>query len=264
MIILHTYGPHWGLPDANPFVTKAEILLRMANVSHKAEVGNLETAPKGILPFIEDNGLRIADATFIRIHLENKYLVDFDKGLSNADRAVAWSFEKLCEAHLHWLILEARWMNPENFTSNTAELFAKISPWKRFWITRKVSKQVKAALWFQGTARHERGELSQLAERDLNALAAFLGNKQYLMGNHVCGADASVFAFLLAAMCPKFKTPLRAFAESHANLRSYCGRMMRKYYPELSTVEEIPLLKTPVEPPTVDGPVVDAPELDFA
>ena len=114
MITLYTFGPAFGLPDPSPFVTKAEVLLKMAGVPYRTDTTGFNKAPKGKLPYIDDGGAIVADSTFIRMHLEKNYGVDFDKGLSPAERGVAWAFEKLCEDHLYWVGLHARWIVDAN------------------------------------------------------------------------------------------------------------------------------------------------------
>ena len=92
MITLYSFGPAFGLPDPSPFVMKAEVLLKMAGLSYRADTKGLRGAPKGKLPYIEDDGERIADSTFIRWHIEKKYGFDFDRGLSaEALSALLWT-----------------------------------------------------------------------------------------------------------------------------------------------------------------------------
>ena len=102
MITLYTFGPYFGLPDPSPFVMKAEVLLKMANLPFETDTGGFSEAPKGKLPYIADGGEIIADSTLIRLHIEKKYGFDFDAGLSRPERGVAWAFEKMCEDHLYW------------------------------------------------------------------------------------------------------------------------------------------------------------------
>jgi glutathione S-transferase len=71
-----------------------------------------------------------------------------------------------------------------------------------------------------------------LAVRGIDALAGVLGDKPYLMGDQPCGADATLFAFVLGGLCPRFDTSLRTALASHANLVAYAERMKRQYYPE--------------------------------
>src|SRR5262249_38821390 len=79
MITLYTFGPAFGLPDPSPFVTKAEVLLKMAGLSYHTDTNGLQKAPKRKLPYIDDDGERIADSTFIRWHIEKKYGIDLDR-----------------------------------------------------------------------------------------------------------------------------------------------------------------------------------------
>src|SRR5262245_17127628 len=109
MITLYTFGPAFGLPDPSPFVTKTEVLLKMAGVPYRTDTTGFWRAPKGKLPYIDDGGTVVADSTFIRWHLEERYGIDFDRGLSSGERGIAWAFEKLCEDHLYWALVDSRW-----------------------------------------------------------------------------------------------------------------------------------------------------------
>ena len=82
MITLYTFGPASGLPDISPFVTKAEMLLKLARLDYQTDSNGFDKAPKGKLPYIVDDGEFIADYTFIRWHLEKKNGIDFDQGLA--------------------------------------------------------------------------------------------------------------------------------------------------------------------------------------
>src|SRR5215831_5537920 len=97
MITLYRFGPFLGAPDSSPFVIKAMVLLKLAGLSFRAVQGNPLKAPRKLLPYIEDEGVRVADSTFIRRHIERKYGVDFDAALSLEAKASAWAVERMCE-----------------------------------------------------------------------------------------------------------------------------------------------------------------------
>ena len=234
MITLFTFGPYFGLPDPSPFVTKAEVLLKMAGVPYRTDQGGFRHAPKGKLPYIEDAGARIADSTFIRWHLEKKYGIDFDKGLSAPERATAWAFEKMCEEHLYWAVLESRWMDDKNFDRGPRRFFDVAPAPVRPLLIAFIRRQVRRTLKGQGFGRHSRAEIEKLAARDLDALAAFLGEKTYLMGDAACGADATVFAFVAGCLCQHFEGPIYASAARHLNLVAYRDRGMAEWFPELA------------------------------
>src|SRR5919108_3600051 len=82
MITLSAFGPAFGLPDPSPFVTKAEMLLKLSGLPYRTDTTGFRRAPKGKLPYIDDDGTIVADSTFIRRHLEQKHRIDFDPGLS--------------------------------------------------------------------------------------------------------------------------------------------------------------------------------------
>ena len=106
MITLYTFGPYFGLPDTSPFVIKAMLLLKFAGLEYSEDRGGFGKAPKGKLPYIDDDGLIVADSTFIRFHIEKKYGFDFDAGLAPEQRAVAWAAEKMCEEHLYFALVQ--------------------------------------------------------------------------------------------------------------------------------------------------------------
>ena len=74
--------------------------------------------------------------------------------------------------------------------------------------------------------RHTIAEMEQLAARDIDAIADFLADKPYLMGEAPSGADATVFPFVAHALCPLFETAILTCAERRANLVAYRDRMM--------------------------------------
>ena len=232
MITVYTFGPAFGLVDPSPFVTKALMLLKLAGLVYREDTKGFGKAPKGKLPYIDDDGTIVADSTFIRRHIEKKYKFDFDKGLSEEQRGIAWAVEKMCEDHLYWAVVEARWLDDANFERGPATFFkiapAPIRPVVKMMVRRKVRQNLHG----HGLGRHSKEEIAELARRDLDSLAAILGTKPYLMGSTPCGADATVFAFVTGALCTCFETPIRAAAEAHANLVAYRDRFMQQFFPE--------------------------------
>lgn len=234
MIILYTFGPAFGLPDPSPFVTKTDVLLKMAGQAYRTDTTGFRKAPKGKLPYIRDNDVVVADSTFIRLHLERRYGVDFDKGYSPAERGVAWAIEKMCEDHLYWLAVHERWMNPANFAKGPAHFFDQVPGLIRSPVQRFIRGQVRRALHHQGLGRHGDAERVILGERDLTSLAAILGDKPYLLGDRPCGADATVYAFVSGVLCPLFDSALRKCAAGQPNLVAYRDRLTREFYPDLA------------------------------
>jgi glutathione S-transferase len=230
MITLYTFGPWFGLPDGSPFVTKAMLLLKFAGLAYIENRKGYGKAPKGKLPFIEDDGVKIADSTFIRFHIEQKYGFDFDAGLDAGERAIAWAVEKMVEDHLYWALIHMRWCDRANFEKGPARFFAgvpaPIRPLVKALIQRKVSKSTQA----HGLGRHEAAEIAELARRDLDAIATILGDKPWLMGEKPCGADAAVFGMVSGILAPIFESPIREAAERLPTLVAYRDRIIQGYF----------------------------------
>jgi Glutathione S-transferase N-terminal domain len=170
MITLYAFGPGFGMPDPSPFVTKAEVLLKMAGLAYRTDTTGFRKAPKGKLPYIDDNGQRIADSTFIRWHLERKYQVDFDKGVSAEQRAIGWAFEKMAEDNLYWALVDARWFDEDNFAKGPVNFFRSIPAPMRPLIIAFVRRQLRRALHGQGMGRHTRAEIEPSAPARLTPL----------------------------------------------------------------------------------------------
>ena len=74
--------------------------------------------------------------------------------------------------------------------------------------------------------------MTAIAVQGVQAVTNILGDKPYLMGDRPCGADATLFAFAASLQSPVFETPIRAAAQSHANLQAYLARMRAQFYPD--------------------------------
>ena len=234
MITLYTFGRAFGLPDPSPFVTKAEVLLKMSGQPFERASGDVRNAPKGKLPFIVDDGTVVADSTFIRWHLEDTYSVDFDKGLTPEQKGVAWAAEKMCEDHLYWAVVDSRWMVDANFDKGPRRFFDKAPTLIRPLIIAMVRRQVGKNLKAHGIGRHARADIERLAAKDLESIAGILGDKPFLMGSEPCGADASVFAAVMSALSPHFEGPITQAARKHPNLVAYRDRCLALWYPDLA------------------------------
>ncbi len=232
MITLYGSSAHFGLPEASPFVMKTAILLKMAGLEYKAGPSDFKKAPKGKIPFIDDNGTLIADSTFIRFYLEEKYKIDFDTGLSVEQKAIGWATEKLCEEHLYWTIVQDRWMDEINFQKGPMVFFKEVPALIRPLISNMIKKKISKTLHAQGTSRYSQEERNILTTRTINSISTILGIKPWLLGDTPSAADASVAGFISGALCPVFDTHMLKIAQSHPNLVAYRNRVFKTFFPD--------------------------------
>jgi glutathione S-transferase len=230
MITLYTFGPISGLPDASPFVVKAMLLLKFAGLAYAENANGFGKAPKGKLPYIVDDGVTIADSTFIRFHIEAKYGFDFDAGLTPAERATAWAVEKMCDEHLYFALVDMRWCDDGNFEIGVGHFFDGAPGLLRPIVKKLVRRKVARAQKTQGTGRHTQAEIARLAICDIQALSDLIRDKPFLMGDRPCASDAAVFGVLSAALAPGYESPICSAARGRSNLVSYCERVMNLYF----------------------------------
>ena len=233
MITLYGFEPFLGTPDSSPFVIKAMLLLKLAGVAYRDARGNPFTAPRRLLPYLRDEDVTVADSTLIRLHLENKYRSDFDAGLNAEQRATAWAVERMCEDHLYFAMLDMRWMDQANFNAGLGRhMFGPVPAPVRPLVKSVLRRMNARRLHGHGIGRHARSEIAELAIRDVEALAAILGEKPFLMGEKPCAADAFVFGIVTSILTPPLQSPIRAAMQRQANLVAYRDRITRQYFSE--------------------------------
>lgn len=234
MITLYAFGRGFGLPDPSAFVSKAEVLLKMAGLGYETDTTGFRRAPKGKLPYISDDGLLVADSALIRRHIERKYGFDFDKGLTREQKSIGYAVAKMCEGDLYWAMVEARWMIDENFAKGPSMFFNEVPAALRPLIVRLARRQVRKQLHAEGTGRHPRAEIEYLATSALDAVSGVLGDKPWIVADEPCGADASIWSFVASARCPHFGGPIADGVNRHPNLAAYVDRGFARWFPELS------------------------------
>ena len=103
----------------------------------------------------------------------------------------------------------------------------------RYLACYMIKRRVRSDLWSHGIGRHSEQDLYGIAERDLLAVSAILGEKKFLFGEKPCLADVAVFAFIAAANWEFPRSPFAELTKSKAtNLEKHSQRMKEMYYPD--------------------------------
>jgi len=231
MILLHQFGPVWAKTSPSPACAKVETYLRMAGLEFKT-VSTMDSrkAPKGKLPFITDEGQKIADSTFIIEYLKEQYGDPLDIGLNDKDKAISLAFQRMIEENLYWCVIHARWQDAHNWPKLKKALFSRMPFPLRVIIPPVARKMAIGALKGQGMGRHSLAEVSQIAIRDIAAIATFLGDKAFIMGDKPSSLDATVYAFISTMTGDPVQSEFKDFALKQKNLVDYCERMTATYY----------------------------------
>lgn len=236
MITVYKTIPSWELPDLSPFAIKLETWLRMAHIPYRTEVANMRKAPKGKVPFIGDGDRLIADSSAIIEHLKANHGDRLnDERFSPTERAVARAMKSLFEADMYFVIVYLRWWNDEDFAiyrpalarlAEASGVPSLVAPAFVAFLRRQVRQQLVA----QGTARHAREEVYAMGRAQVEAVADFLGDKPFFMGDQPSTLDATAYGMLAAIVSAPWDNPVRACATSRANLVGFCERMRKQYW----------------------------------
>jgi len=210
---------------------KLELYLRMTGLPYNNRYTlDLQRAPKGKLPWIDDDGAVIADSGLIIDYLKQKYGDPLDAELDQAQRGQAVAITRLLEEHLYWAVVHGRWISTPGWELTRQAFFGALQWPLRVIIPRVARRGIRAELHGHGMGRHTPEQISALGISDIDALAALLGEQAYFLGERPTSVDATAAAFLANIVMVPIETPIKAAAVGHANLLAYGQRMARQYF----------------------------------
>ncbi len=231
MIKLYQFPSAYGLPNLSPPCMKLECFLKMAELPYETvNFTNPSQAPKGKGPYIEDGDVCMGDSTLIIRYLQDKHKIDLDDGLSAKERAAALALQVMIEEHLYWVIVYSRWMDDANWPALKSLFFGSIPFPVRPLITGIARKSVAKALDGHGIGRHTAEEIYDFGKRDMRALADYLGDAPFMMGDRPALIDAVVYAAIANIITPPLESPLKAYTAGLPNLVAHSKRMQERYF----------------------------------
>jgi glutathione S-transferase len=232
-IVLHQFAPSFGLPNASPFCMKLETYLRMAEIPYETVSDQmLDKAPKKKMPYIEDGGQAIGDSNLIIEYLRKKYGDRTDAHLSPSDQGISLAMRRLIDENLYWCVVYSRWIDERNWPTIRETYFQDLPPIIKQIIPGVVRKSTIKSLFGHGMGRHSLQEVYEIGCRDIQALADFLGDKKFFLGDQPTILDATAYGTIANLVKVPLESPLRTKTLSLGNLVSYSDRMTAKFFPQ--------------------------------
>lgn len=109
-VVIHQFSPSDLAPSGSPPCFKLETFLRMTRIPYENSYG-MKFSKKGKMPWIEFNGLAIADSNFCIRFLMKEFHVDVDSHLSATERATGHSIRTMLEESTYWWVsLTSSWV----------------------------------------------------------------------------------------------------------------------------------------------------------
>lgn len=229
MLTLLTFPSHYNEPGGSPFCLKAICLLNMSGLDWKGSLADVRKMPKEKLPVLKIADQMIPDSENIRAYLEERG-ADFDKGLSDAERAASRAFIRMAEEHLYFHLIADRWLRDDVWPITRDTFFDMIPKPIRGFITGKIRKSLRAGLYTQGIGRFTEVERAERVAKDLEAIKLQLSDKRYLFGDTPTAADASVCPMLSGLASIQLPTEVSNLVKKDDVLTAYIARMRAALY----------------------------------
>lgn len=228
----------FAIPNLSPFCCKLETWLRIAQIPYEVvDTPDPRKGPKGKLPFIEDDGVRIADSSRIIDHLTRTRGVDPDARLDDGQRSIALLVQRTLEEHYAFVLAYTHLLREQGFR-HTRTRFDSVPAMMRPLVTAVVQRQIKRLLWTQGILRHSDEEIVESALRDWRSVLAMMSGGPFFFGDEATSVDAIVFGTLATTVLTPIESPIRDFLRSQPGCLAYAERMRERFFPEFARASQ--------------------------
>ena len=221
MLTLFSYPELYGVADNNPYGLKVFAFLKFCGLSFRHEhIFDAKAAPRGQLPYIDDDGAAIGDSDAIIAHLIGKYRLDIDDALTGEQRRMDFLVRRMLD-DLYWVMSYSRWRDPrfwplfrdEILRTHPSVTAAGLEAAQRYNFER---------YRYQGIGRFEPEQVYARGLADLQVLTESIGDAGFLFGAKRHSVDAGIYGFLANIHFYRIETPLKIFLSSQPNLVRYC------------------------------------------
>jgi len=235
MIKLFGFGPAFKLPDPSPFVTKINLYMKACDLEFEsvASVKNLRKAPKEKLPFIDDDGIIVADSVFIIDHLKANHNADLDTWLTPEETATAQLISKSLDENFYWSIVYARWIKDDVWPIVRAQFFDPLPFPANKLVATLARNATRKQIIGHGMGKHSDTEITKIALKTMESISTLLGGKDYFFGDRISTLDVTAYAMIGSFTMTDLDTELGRKIKEYENINSFTQRIGKIYYPEL-------------------------------
>jgi glutathione S-transferase len=185
------------------------------------------------VPFIEDEGVRIADSSAVIDHLARTRGVDLDAHLDTSQRAAAILVHRTLEEHYAFVLLYTHFIRADGWR-HTRVNFDAVPAIIRPLVEGMVRGRMRKMLWMQGVLRHSDKEILDSGLQDWRAVLTMMPEGPFFFGEEPTGIDAIVFGALAPTLLTPIESPIREFLRSQPGCVAYAERMRARFFPELA------------------------------
>lgn len=236
MIDLYQFPSSYGLPNISPFCMKLASYFRAMGIDYRSvETFDPRQSPTGKLPFIKESGEFKSDSGLIIQAFENKVDKPIDAILTPCEKATSLAFIRLVEEHLYWVIVYARWLDEQGYSTWKKDLSQSFNMPAFFanLIITGMRKTIQKYLHGHGIGRHQKQTIYEMGRQDLKALSDYLADRTYFFQDQPTLLDHVTYSFISSIQAMPWSYPLKTHLQNHANLLYHQSRMLELYFPEM-------------------------------
>lgn len=228
---LYTFTPNFGLTTGGPFGLKLEACFRMLGVPYDLVFENdVRKGPKRKSPWIEDGKLRLGDSELILEHVARTRGRRLDEQLTPVERGRSHVLRRMLEEHYHQVFEYELIVLDTGFERMKKIMAGEIPAVLRPVVIPLVRRGFKHHLFERGIGRHSPEEVEAMGRADVDALAAWLGDRHWFIADQPTKADASAFGLLAVAIRSDLGTPVCRYTRTQPNLVAFVDRMIARLF----------------------------------
>jgi glutathione S-transferase len=221
MITLYSYPTLFGVADNNGYGLKVFAFLRLAGLPFTHEhIFDASKAPRGQLPYMVDDGETIGDSETIIVHLNKKYALAIDAGLTAAQRDQNLLVTRMLD-DLYWVMSYSRWKDERYFPAFRDALMRE-HPSITLEGLRKAQEFNFQRYYYAGIGRYAPEAAYARGLADLGVLARLVPAEGFVHGPRPTSVDAGIYGFIANIHFYNIDTPLKRFVTAQPHLVRHC------------------------------------------
>ncbi len=226
MLTLYQFPGPWDVCSASCFCAKVEAFLCWKEIPHHVVSSlKLKGAPKGKVPYIEDENGKRGDSELILSYLFEKHNIWPDADLSPEQQGQARAIRYLCEEGIYRATSYYRFVDDAGWAITRAFFLSPFPAWVRPIAGWQIRKYVRAQLVQQGLGRHSHEEIGRMVTADIQALSDMLGDKPFFFGEQMHMADIVAFSIISNVLVPPYANAASQAAKALPNLVAHTARV---------------------------------------
>ena len=143
---------------------------------------------------------------------------------------MATAFQRLFEENLYWAVVHTRWIDAAGWAKTREAFFGAMPAALRWFVPALARRGLRAELRGHGMGRHSTTQIHAIGCRDVTAIADFLADKPFMLGEQPSSLDATAHAFLANLLWAPVDSPIQRHAQARPTLQAYCQRMRARYF----------------------------------